>query len=162
MIRFAHDYFSFLDDSQARVDVVLGDARLSLEGEPDQRFDILVLDAFSSDAIPVHLLTCEAFATYDRHLTDDGALAVNISNRHLDLVPVLAGLADHYDFEWCQIRTSRDSGIAAAAAHWMVLTRNADLLRDEAIQAAAQGDEAGNEKVTLWTDSYNNLLQVLK
>jgi len=162
VIRFARDYFTFLDDTPARVDVVLGDARLSLEGEPDQRFDILVLDAFSSDAIPVHLLTCEAFATYDRHLTPDGVLAVNISNRHLDLVPVLSGLAERYDYQWCQIRTTKDATIAAAAAHWMVLTRDADLLSDEAIQAATQGTETGSKKITLWTDSHNNLLQVLK
>jgi hypothetical protein len=162
VVHLARQYFTFLQETPARVDVVLGDARLSLEREPNQEFDVLVLDAFSSDAIPVHLLTSEAFGIYDRHIRADGVLVANISNRHLDLVPVLAGLADRYGYQWRQIRTPNNSAQGAVAAHWMVLTRNAELLDDEVIQAATLDVQPGDTKTTLWTDSHNNLFQVLK
>src|SRR5262249_15710017 len=89
VVELARTGFSFLKDSKARVEVQLGDARLSLEREPKWDFDVLVLDAFSSDAIPVHLLTVEAFRAYLRQLRTGGILAVHISNRYLDLVPVV-------------------------------------------------------------------------
>src|SRR5207248_4401523 len=89
VVELARSEFTFLKDSPAKVEVALGDARLSLERERPQNFDVLALDAFSSDAIPVHLLTVEAFKTYLRHLKPGGVLAVHISNRYLDLVPVV-------------------------------------------------------------------------
>ena len=91
VLRVARKEFFFLKDCKAKLDVAMGDARLSLEREPPQNFDVLAVDAFSSDSIPVHLLTKEAMELYFRHLRPDGILAVHISNRYLDLQPVLAG-----------------------------------------------------------------------
>ncbi len=85
----AREWFSYLDESLAEIQIVHGDARLSLEREPPQRFDILVLDAFSGDAIPVHLLTEEAFTIYERHLAVGGVIAIHLSNRHMDFTPVV-------------------------------------------------------------------------
>src|SRR5260370_30029976 len=93
VIQVAHSQFTFLKDSKADVQVALGDARLSLEREPKQSFDVLAVDAFSSDSIPVHLLTKEAFGLYFRHLKDNGVLAVHVSNRYVDLEPVVARAA---------------------------------------------------------------------
>ena len=104
VIRIAREHFSFLADCQGECDVVLGDARLSLEKESPQHFDLLVLDAFSGDAVPAHLLTREAFEIYRRHLQPDGMIAVHISNRYLDLRPVLAGLAEQFGYS---LRVSR-------------------------------------------------------
>ena len=97
--RIARTYFRYLNDTEAQVDVILGDARLSLERESSQAFDILVLDAFNSDAIPAHLLTKEAFEIYARHLKPDGVIAVHISNRHFNLQPLLRQLAQHLELE---------------------------------------------------------------
>jgi spermidine synthase len=87
--------FTFIRDSPARVSTVLGDGRLALEREPDQQFDVLVMDAFSGDSVPVHLLTLEAFSTYERHLRPGGILAVNISNRYLDFHKILERAASN-------------------------------------------------------------------
>ncbi len=93
MTELARKHFTFLSDTRAKVDVVPGDARLVLEQEADQQFDLLVLDAFSGDAIPTHLLTSEAMQVYLRHLKDDGVLAFHISNLHFDLRRVTESLA---------------------------------------------------------------------
>jgi len=85
----AGSQFSYLRDSAARVEIVLGDGRLMLEREPPQNFDVLVMDAFSGDSVPVHLITREAMRTYLRHLKPQGVLAAHISNKYLDLEPVL-------------------------------------------------------------------------
>src|SRR5439155_682177 len=103
VLRLAHEteYFSYLRTSAARVEVILGDARLSMERELEQggsqQFDVLVLDAFSGGAIPLHLLTEEAFRIYFGHLRNPGGiLALHISNAHIDLRPVVFALADHF------------------------------------------------------------------
>jgi len=95
--KFAREYFHYLGDCQGRVDVVPGDARLTLDRESPQNFDVLVLDAFSGDAIPTHLLTLEAFAIYLRNLAPDGVIAVHVSSRHFALQPVVRALADAYE-----------------------------------------------------------------
>src|ERR1017187_6905157 len=81
--------FSYLHDTPAKVEIVMGDGRLNLESEPSRQFDILVMDAFSGDSVPVHLITREAFQTYFRHLKPNGILAVNTTNSYLDLEPVM-------------------------------------------------------------------------
>ena len=93
--RMAREYFTFLEESEAEVEVVLGDARLSLSSEEAQGYDLIVLDAFNGDAVPIHLLTQEAFEEYRRHLRPGGAIAVHISNKYIDLEPVVRGAADH-------------------------------------------------------------------
>jgi hypothetical protein len=97
VVRFATGgVFTYVADTPARVEIVLGDARISLEREASQQFDVLVVDAFSSGAIPVHLLTAEAFEVYLRHLRSGGVLAIHASNRTLDLMPVISSLAHHF------------------------------------------------------------------
>jgi hypothetical protein len=154
-------YFSFLKDSAANIEVVLGDARLSLEQEPPQNYDILVLDVFSSDSIPVHLLDKESFELYLQNIKPDGILAVHITNRYLDLVPVVWTLADHFNLSRVLID---DPGDYADTAHsiWMLLSRNPDQLAVPAIQSRATPMYGYVSHIRLWTDDYSNLFQILK
>jgi hypothetical protein len=150
--------FTFVRDSRAKVDVVSGDARLALERElgqgGSQRFDVLVLDAFSSDSIPMHLLTRQAFRIYLGHLRGpDSVLAVQITNRFLDLTPVLAGLADDAGLALVQMKN--------AGADWVLLCRRPAMLRLPSLQGQAH-PLALDRPPRLWTDDFSNLFQVLK
>ena len=158
VVYMAKTHFSYLDDSPARVEIVLGDARLSLEREAPQRFDILVLDAFSSHAVPTHLLTREAFEIYDRHLERGGSIAVHLSNPYADLEPVVRAAAEHLGMRAVHVANS-DGPRGFWGSHWMLLTRSDDLVRTDFILRAAQPSGAS---VRLWTDDYANLLGVLK
>ena len=133
-------YFSFVQDSQADVTMVLGDARISLERElaesGSQNFDVLVLDTFSSDSIPVHLVTKEAFALYLDHLAPDGIIAAHITNLHLDLQPVFWRLAKHYGLRMVRIEYEGDDN-GGYASHWILLARDPALLDVPAIQERA-------------------------
>jgi SAM-dependent methyltransferase len=165
--RLARRDFSFLADCPAAVDVVLGDARQSLEAETSQHYDLLVLDAFSGDAIPTHLLTREAFEVYARHLAPGGVIAAHISNRHIDLAPVLCAVASEFGWKTCEIRSQTDSSRAATAAQWMLLTANVPFLDDATLRAARSADQSPSRErrpagAALWTDSYSNLLPLLK
>ncbi|MFH1732021.1 MAG: fused MFS/spermidine synthase [Planctomycetota bacterium] len=160
--------FTFLRDSAARIDVITGDARISLERElrqtGPQRFDVLVLDAFSGDAIPLHLLTREAFGIYLAHLVPDGVLAVHISNRYFDLRPVIWRLAREFGLQSAAVDSA--GGEHAIGARWMLLTRDAALIAalaklDLPTTSVAAAAEEGAPS-PLWTDDYSNLLQVLK
>ena len=151
VIRVAKSEFTYLSDSAAKVDVVEGDARVSLQAEPDQRFDVLALDAFSGDSIPVHLLTREAFQIYFRHLKPDGVLAVHVSNRYLDLAPVVAKLAAALGKTAAQVVTPGDEKAQTLLATWILVGSNLEFPR-----VAARDD------LRLWTDDYSNLFQVLK
>ncbi|NQT87711.1 fused MFS/spermidine synthase [bacterium] len=157
--RLAATRFTYLADSDADCQVVMGDGRLSLAREEDQRFDLLILDAFSGDAVPVHLLTREAAAIYFRHLRDDGILVINISNRYLDLDPVVQGLADHLGTECIVIHTDGDN-LISTTSRWALLTRNAAFLADEAVVAAAEDASPG--RTVLWTDDYSSLFGILR
>jgi len=159
------DYFSFLSDSKADISVVLGDARISLErelaeGHP-QNFDVLVLDTFSSDSIPVHLVTKEAFGLYLEHLAPDGILAAHITNLHLDLQPVFWQLAKYYDLSMVRINYPGDSN-GGYASHWILLARAPALLEIPAIQESAVNLKGYSTDIKLWTDDYSNLFQILK
>ncbi len=170
VIRLAREYFSFLPQSLATVDIVAGDARLSLEREPSQQLDVLVLDAFSGDAIPVHLLTVEAFSIYLRHLRADGVIAVHISSRYVDLVPVATAMAQHLELDevflaWPEIGTdvkwADEMGLSVTSSQWMLLTRNRQLLERSPIRELARTISV-DRPLPPWTDQYNNLLQVLR
>jgi hypothetical protein len=170
VVRLARDYFSFLPQCAATVEVVTGDARLSLEREPAQQFDVLVLDAFSGDAIPVHLLTAEAFAVYLRHLRGDGVIAAHISSRYVDLVPVVTALARHFELEdaflpWPDgdhgVNWADEMGLSVTPSQWMLLTRNRQLLERSPIREAVRSIPV-QRPLSLWTDQYNNLLEVLR
>lgn len=159
VIHLARKHFSFLRDCAAEQTIITGDARLSLEFEPAQQFDVLVLDAFSGDAIPVHLLTSEALQVYLKHLKRDGILACHISNLHFDLEPVVAGLAAEQELAVSFHRSPPEQSSAALAANWAMLARN-----PERLEQVFQGDDnspptAG--RPIIWTDNRSNLLEVM-
>ncbi|MEW6671319.1 MAG: fused MFS/spermidine synthase [Thermodesulfobacteriota bacterium] len=162
VIDIATRRFTYLSDSQAVCDIVLGDARVSLERQPPQDFDILVLDAFNSDAIPVHLLTLESFETYLRHLKKGGVIAVHITNRYLDLAPVMETLADHFKFAAALIDSESEPDEEIDAATWMLLSRSSAFLSQEDILDATTPGNPGARRRILWTDDFSNLFQILK
>ncbi len=152
--------FTFLSDCQCQVQVVRGDARLSLEGEPPQNFDVLAVDAFSSDSIPVHLLTREAMQLYFRHLKPDGILAVHISNRYLDLAPVMLGETQATGHVARLVDTADDTIIEVFGATWVLVTAPSPGFDSEVISHSAE--IASTRTVRLWTDDYSNLYRILK
>jgi hypothetical protein len=159
-------YFSFLKDSRAQVTVIEGDARISLErelaaGQP-QNFDVLVLDTFSSDSIPMHLITREAFELYLRHLKPNGIIAAHISNRHLDLQPVFWRLAQEFHLSIAKVDRPVYEGDDGFPSEWVLLTRDPSLFGIPAIQAKADSLENYSTSIRLWTDDYSNLFQILK
>ncbi len=158
-------YFSFLSDSAAEVEIVLGDARLSLEQELEagrpQGYDVLALDVFSSDSIPAHLLNREAFALYLEHLAPDGILAVHISNRHLDLLPVVWPLADAFNLARAVISDPGDYEQRFPSL-WVLLASDPALLADPEIASRAKNMDGYTSSLRLWTDDYSNLIQILK
>jgi hypothetical protein len=163
VVAFADKYFTYLEDARRRdaeIVVVDGDARLALEREAPQEFDVLALDAFSGDSIPMHLLTLEAFELYLRHLRDPGgALAVHISNRHLDLAPVVQAAADRYDLETTVVASGTDAAHGTHDARWLLLRRR-----------GAGGSPLPGKPLALappstpivWTDDHSSLWSVLK
>jgi spermidine synthase len=157
--RLARRHFWSLADCRGEVEVVLGDARLSLERESPNRFSALVLDAFSGDAIPTHLLTAEAFAIYRKHLTRDGVIAVHISNGYLNLQPVVQGVAQAYDFGMVRISTRGDDSKTTYHADWMLLSQDARFLL---AQAGAGQPETASARSILWTDDFSDLFSILK
>ncbi len=159
VLRMAREHFYFLADCRGECDVVLGDARLSLEAEPSQRFDLLVLDAFNGDAIPTHLLTREAFEVYERHLAPDGIVAIDISNNYLRLAPVLYRLAKHFKMGCTRLTLRGDADRLLDANEWMLLTHNDRFLQVTPPNPPRFDDE--DEIVPLWTDQYSNLFEIL-
>lgn len=160
VLRLAEEHFTYLDDCQAELDVILGDARLSLEREPSQQFDVLVLDAFSGDAIPAHLLTRESMEIYRRHLKPDGVIAVHISNRHVDLRPVIRALADEFGFQWRTISSRvKFSRTEVGTGMWALLSSDGALFDVPEIREQAQQPQV---RPVLWTDDYSNLFEILK
>jgi spermidine synthase len=159
----AESRFTYLAQCPAKVEIVMGDARLSMEAEQPQQYDVLALDAFSSDAIPVHLLTKEAVKVYLRHLKPDGVLAVHVSNRYLKLEPVVAGLAEHFKLKSAVITNDSPEKWWGNASTWVLLTHNADFLELEAIRKATDADSTNaTRRVPLWTDDHTSLLGVLR
>jgi SAM-dependent methyltransferase len=161
VVRIARDsgLFGFLGRSAADVRVVIGDGRLGLMRAPDAAYGLIVLDAFSSDAIPAHLLTEEAIDGYRRKLAPGGVLAVHITNRHLDLAPVLAAEADRLGLAALR-RQQFGGGELTATSDWVVLARDEASL--EPLRAVGGWQELAGEKgVRGWTDDYSSLVQVL-
>jgi hypothetical protein len=160
-------FFTYLSRTPAHIEFAMGDARLSLERElqrgENQRFDILALDAFSSDAIPVHLLTEEAFGIYLRHLRQpDGILAVHISNRYLDLVPVVHGFAEEHGLPSAMIISDEDEE-GAWTSDWILLASSGvPLVRGPIADASTPWDSTTYRVIRPWTDDYSNLISVLR
>jgi spermidine synthase len=151
--------FSYLRDARGDVSSSLGDGRFALEREAPQAFDVLAVDAFSSDAIPTHLLTREAFGVYLRHLAQGGVLAVHVTNRYLDLKPVVRGAAAALGLHAEHV-PSFEQGLLWSS-DWMLVTRDQALLEDEVVSAATLPPLAQAGAV-VWTDGWSDLLGVLK
>ncbi len=165
--QLASSRFTYLSNCQAKVELVRGDARLSLErelqGGTSEQFDLLALDAFSSDAVPVHLLTQEAFALYDRHLKTNGVIAVNISNHYIDLEPVLINVAKQFKYRLCLIDwDENDDEWWLYASTWALLTRSDSIADSKSIHSACSAVSTNAVKVPMWTDDFASLFQVLK
>ncbi len=157
----ASSIFTYLRDAPGDTRVVLGDARLSMERQEPQDFDVLALDAFSSDSIPVHLLTREAFALYLRHLRKpDGIIAVHISNRYLNLKPVVQRLAEVFGLAGLTI-SSKKADERVWSSDWILVSSRAGTFLDKSFQDAGRPLDGGPRR-PLWTDNYSNLWQVLK
>ncbi|MBU6239544.1 MAG: fused MFS/spermidine synthase [Planctomycetes bacterium] len=163
VIDLASRYFDFLTTSDAKIETVVGDARLVMDRERDQDFDCLVLDAFSGDAIPVHLLTSEAMLIYRRHLKKHGVLAIHISNLYFDLRPIVEGLANHAGMKVKIIANNRCDDNSKAST-WAILSRdNAALAEiDSPSDMAPVELIPKRSKLVIWTDERSNLLEVLR
>lgn len=161
VVDIAQALFFYLRESHAKVSTAIGDGRLSLEREHSPPFDAIVLDAFSGDAIPVHLLTREALALYLRHLTARGVIAFHVSNDFLDLAPVVEQLATDAGYQAVLVHNHEDSDEAILAADWVLVTNNQAVLKNPAITVHARAI-VSLPKLRLWTDDYNNLFSVLK
>jgi SAM-dependent methyltransferase len=161
VIEIAQRDFSFLADSDATIELVLGDARLSLEREPAQQFDVLAIDAFSSDAIPVHLITTQALEVYARHMKPDGVIAFHVTNRFLDLAPIVDLLAKGHGLHVLRIDDNGDTNPYATRSDWILLSANKTALDAPGLRDAATGI-APRPGLQPWTDDFNNLVRVLK
>jgi spermidine synthase len=167
IVQVARQHFQYLQRTAATVEIALGDARLTLEaerrrGEPGN-FHVLVLDAFSGDAIPVHLLTREAMALYLDHLRPDGVIAVHISNRHLDLRPVVEGLAREHHLHFATIEdTGGDDRWWIYDTTWVLLSRDPARLAVDDIRRVTQAPPDESARFVHWTDDHASLFEVLK
>ncbi len=162
VLTVAQREFSYLRETAAQIETALGDARLNLERESPQEFDVLVIDAFSSDSIPVHLITREALEVYLKHMRPDGIVAFHLTNRYLDLPPVVQKIADAAGIRSVLVSHDPDEkDDRYARTDWMLLTRDSAFVQSAAVKKAATPVEvpAG---LSPWTDDFNNLLRLLK
>jgi hypothetical protein len=136
---------------------VLGDARVALQNQPGRNYDLLIVDAFSGDAIPIHLLTREAFGLYFRHLKTGGLLLVHVSNKHLDLSPVVWGCAQSLGNGALLINNGPDREHGISSSTWIVVGQGP--LFD---QLRTQGKTLESNRREFWTDDYSSLLPILK
>ena len=169
VLRLCDEYFTYRKDSQARVDVILGDARISMERERSRlqsgEFDVLAVDAFSSDAIPVHLLTRECYRGYWYHLKKDGILAMHVSSRYFNLAPVIRSLAELDTQRGIQAMLVQDGGSKMQetdATRWILVTRNKEFLQNKQVQLAVSSWAPDDAPSLLFTDDYSNLLRLLR
>ena len=174
VVELSEKHFTFQEDARRRgvdLDVYLGDARIVMERQlahirPEQ-FDILAVDAFSSDSIPMHLLTWECFEIYTRHVRQDGIIAFHISNRHIDLSPVVRKFAERSGMQALYMRlrpkVSQDTSPAepAGPSDWILVTNNEQFIHNDAVQNAHTPWRSDARPAILWTDDFSNLLQLL-
>jgi len=160
VVRLANQEFTYLQDSPAKIETVLGDGRLSLQQEEPQGFNVLVVDAFSGDSIPVHLLTREAMALYFRHLTPDGVLALHVSNQYLNLSPVIAATAVGLGKEAVVVENKDDNARGIYRATWVLVGDRAGYHGQAEIRKA--GTALSNPKhQAQWTDDFSSIFEVL-
>jgi spermidine synthase len=160
--RLARSKFSYLSKCGGTIEIAPGDARLSMEREPVQNFDLLALDAFSSDAIPVHLLTRESFDIYQRHMRTNGIIAVHVSNHYLNLEPVVVNLAREFGYNLSVIDfEENEEDWWLYASTWILLSRS-QILKAPAIVNASSAVQKSTKAIPLWTDDFASLFQILK
>ncbi|HJW09715.1 MAG TPA: fused MFS/spermidine synthase [Holophagaceae bacterium] len=159
--RLARSQFTMLPGCPARTEVIMGDGRLSLEREPSNGYDLMAIDAFSSDSIPVHLLTREAIALYRRQLRPGGILAVHITNRYLDLEPVLKCESDEARWPAELVSDDADDGLATYSTDWVLFSEDGSVFSDPLLKDAGDPLEP-KAGVQPWTDDYSNLFRILK
>ena len=164
MVELAKKEFSFLDRMKAPYEIVLGDGRLALEREAPRQFDVLAVDAFSGDSIPMHLVTREAMAAYVKHLAPGGVIVFQATNRFVDLLPVAKRLADAFGLEAVSIEDSPQ--FTTGPERWylatdqVIMTKNKALLKHPAFAEAQP--IALRPDVGVFTDDHSNLLRILK
>ncbi|MDA1232213.1 MAG: fused MFS/spermidine synthase, partial [Planctomycetota bacterium] len=164
----AKQHFTFLKNCPSKIDIIPGDARLVLERESPQEFDLLVLDAFSGDAVPTHLLTQEAMQSYLRHLSADGLIAIHISNLHFDLRRVTDALAAASDLSAVTLETAPvidaktgTQSLIDPGSRWVLLARDPELLNRPRYKEIVVRDSLPADRQVLWTDDFSNLIEVL-
>ena len=162
VVRVARTEFTYLADSGARIEIVVGDARLSLEREPPQQFDVLAVDAFAGDAIPVHLITREALAVYLRHMKPDGIVAFHVSNRFLRLIPVVARIAKEDGAHAILVSDNPEDDSSRSRTDWVLVSRSRAALHSRRILQAGAAPALDEPRWRTWTDDYSNLVQILK
>ena len=165
MVDIARREFTFLQDTAARTELVMGDGRLSLEREPPRGYDVLGIDAFSGDSIPMHLVTREAMALYVKHIKPDGVIVFQATNRFIDLLPVVKRLAAEFGLEAVNVGDVPEG--SDGPQYWysstdqVVVTRNRRLLEWPRLAEAAEEIEERADLPT-FTDAHHNLLRILK
>ena len=161
VLPIARHLFTYVHDSEAQTLYTSGDARLSLNAEAPQQFDVLAIDAFTGDAIPIHLLTTQAMQIYRRHLAPGGILAFNVSNQYLDLPPEVAALAQSCGMQARVVNTPPNDDRGEFRASWVLVTDNADFFRQSALATAARVVRL-HPGLRPWTDDYSSLLPILQ
>jgi hypothetical protein len=151
--------FTYLKNCPPTGGVILGDARLNIANAPPHFFNVIIIDVFSSDAIPMHLVTREALQLYSQKLAPDGLIIFNISNRHIDLVPVLSTAAKQMKLETLLYLSGKLDNQFQAASEWIVLTKNNKI--SEKLQPIWKKLDTSQAR-TLWTDDHSNILGILK
>ncbi|MBB5345006.1 fused MFS/spermidine synthase [Tunturibacter empetritectus] len=157
----AQNLFTYLRDSPAQITFADGDARTSLTQESRQNFDVIAIDAFSGDAIPLHLLTIEAIALYKKHLAPNGILAFHVSNQYLNLAPEIAQLARAANMKAKLIESQPDDSLGAYRATWILLTSSPTFF-DQPELAAAASAVPTDARLHTWTDDYSSILPILQ
>jgi hypothetical protein len=166
VVDIANREFTFLADTAARHEIIMGDGRLSLEREPARGYDLLGIDAFSGDSIPMHLVTREAMALYVKHLKPDGVIVFQATNRFIDLLPVVKRLAAEFGMEAVNVDDT-PHGDQEGPEYWysstdqVIVTRNQKLLQAHGIVEAAAPIPARPD-LPIFTDAHHNLLRILK
>ncbi len=162
VLEIASRDFGFLKACPASKQVFLGDGRLVLENLPDEQLDVLAIDAFSSDSIPIHLLTREAFAIYLRHVKPDGVLVIHVTNRFLDLEPVVAKAADEAGMTGLYVADQDYLHDYDSPSNWVILSHSATIFRHATFQDGTSDKLRIRAKFRTWTDDYSNLIEILR